>query len=92
MCSYPCLSLGEWKSSDVYIEKLASDPEVWDALPHLSIHSYWSKRADKERFMNYMQKNHPGKPLWMSEWTEMQEGRTRAWNPPWSWRMSSMMI
>jgi len=66
---------GEWKSSDVYIEKLASDPEVWNALPHLSIHSYWSTRADKERFMKYMQKNHPDKPLWMSEWTEMQEGR-----------------
>ncbi len=66
---------GEWKSSDVYIEKLASDSQVWDALPHLSIHSYWSTRADKERFMKYMQKNHPDKPLWMSEWTEMKEGR-----------------
>jgi O-glycosyl hydrolase len=66
---------GEWKSSDVYIEKLASDPQVWDALPHLSIHSYWSTRADKERFMKYMKKNHPDKTLWMSEWTEMQEGR-----------------
>jgi O-glycosyl hydrolase len=66
---------GEWKSSDVYIDKLASDPEVWAALPHLSIHSYWSTRADKQRFMDYMEKNHPGKPLWMSEWTEMQEGR-----------------
>jgi O-glycosyl hydrolase len=66
---------GEWKSSDVYIEKLASDPQVWAALPHMSIHSYWSTRADKERFMKYFQKYHPGKPLWMSEWTEMQEGR-----------------
>lgn len=66
---------GEWKSSDVYIDKLASDPEVWAALPHLSIHSYWSTSADKKAFMTYLQKNHPGKPLWMSEWTEMQEGR-----------------
>ena len=66
---------GEWKSSDVYIEKLASDPAIWSALPHLSIHSYWSTRADKERFMKYMNKNHPGKALWMSEWTEMTEGR-----------------
>ena len=66
---------GEWKSSDVYIEKLASDPEVWEAIPHISIHSYWSSRADKERFINYFNKHHPGKPLWMSEWTEMQEGR-----------------
>ena len=66
---------GEWKSSDVYIDKLASDPAVWEALPHLSIHSYWSTRADKERFMAYLEKNHPGKPLWMSEWTEMVEGR-----------------
>lgn len=66
---------GEWKTADVYIEKLASDPQVWEALPHLSIHSYWSTRADKERFVAFMEKNHPGKPLWMSEWTEMQEGR-----------------
>lgn len=66
---------GEWKTADVYIEKLASDPQAWEALPHLSIHSYWSTRADKERFMKYMKKNHPDKPLWMSEWTEMQEGR-----------------
>jgi O-glycosyl hydrolase len=66
---------GEWKSSAVYIEKLSSDPEVWAALPHISIHSYWSTRADKERFMTYMHKNYPGKSLWMSEWTEMQEGR-----------------
>lgn len=66
---------GEWKSSDVYIEKLASDPTVWSKLPHLSIHSYWSTRADKERFMKYMEKNHPGKALWMSEWTEMTDGR-----------------
>jgi O-glycosyl hydrolase len=66
---------GEWKSSDVYVEKLSSDPQVWNALPHLSIHSYWSTRADKERFMNYMNKNHPGKSLWMSEWTEMTEDR-----------------
>ena len=66
---------GEWKSSDVYIEKLAGDPQVWNALPHLSIHSYWSTRADKERFISYLENNHPGKSLWMSEWTEMQEGR-----------------
>jgi O-glycosyl hydrolase len=66
---------GEWKSSDVYIEKLASDPQVWDSLSHISIHSYWSTQADKERFMKYLNKNHPSKALWMSEWTEMNEGR-----------------
>jgi len=66
---------GEWKSSDVYVEALASDPQVWLALPHLSIHSYWSTRADKIRFMNYLSRNHPEKTLWMSEWTEMMEGR-----------------
>ncbi len=66
---------GEWKSSAPYIEKLASDPQVWEALPHLSIHSYWSTRTDKERFMKEMQTHSTGKSLWMSEWTEMQEGR-----------------
>jgi O-glycosyl hydrolase len=66
---------GEWKSSDVYIEKLSSDSQVWSALPHISIHSYWSTRSDKIRFMSYMNKNHPDKALWMSEWTEMKDGR-----------------
>lgn len=66
---------GEWKTADVYIEKLASDPLIWQALPHVSLHSYWSTRADKERFVAHMEKNHPDKSLWMSEWTEMQEGR-----------------
>lgn len=66
---------GEWKSSAVYIDKLASDRAVWAALPHLAIHSYWSTRSDKEAFMTYWERNHGDKPLWMSEWTEMQEGR-----------------
>jgi O-glycosyl hydrolase len=66
---------GEWKSSDVYIDVLARDPEVWAALPHLAIHSYWSTRSDKQAFMRYWEKHHGDKPLWMSEWTEMQEGR-----------------
>jgi len=66
---------GEWKSSYVYIEELASDPQVWNALPHIAIHSYWSTQADKEQFISYMRKNYSGKTLWMSEWTEVQEGR-----------------
>lgn len=66
---------GEWKASLPYIEALAGDPEVWPALPHLAIHSYWSTREDKLRFVVEMKQRRLDQPLWMSEWTEMREGR-----------------
>lgn len=66
---------GAWNSSLRYVEPLAGDPEVWAALPHLSIHSYWSTREDKQHFMADMNDRWLDKPLWMSEWTEMQGGR-----------------
>ena len=66
---------GEWKASLPYVEALAGDPQVWSALPHLAIHSYWSTREDKARFVADMRRRHLDKPIWMSEWTEMREGR-----------------
>jgi O-glycosyl hydrolase len=66
---------GEWKASLPYVEALAGDAEVWPALPHLAIHSYWSTREEKQQFVAGMKQRRLHKPLWMSEWTEMREGR-----------------
>lgn len=66
---------GEWKKSQVYIDKLLSDPEVAPRLEHISIHSYWSKTNDKTPILNFIERNYPGTEIAMSEWTEMKEGR-----------------
>jgi O-glycosyl hydrolase len=71
---------GEWKASLPYVEALAGDAEVWAALPHLAIHSYWSTREEKQRFVDEMKRRQFIKPLWMSEWTEMREGRDAGMN------------
>lgn len=66
---------GEWKKSQVYIDKLLKDPEVAPQLGHISIHSYWSKAEDKKPIINFVERNFPGTHIWMAEWTEMKEGR-----------------
>jgi len=66
---------GQWKNSQVYIDKLLKDPEVAPFLDHLAIHSYWSKADDKRPVINFIGRNFPGTHLWMTEWTEMKEGR-----------------
>lgn len=65
----------EWKNSQVYIKKLLDDPELAPTLHHLAIHSYWSERNSKEQVVDFMEKHYPDVELWMSEWTEMREGR-----------------
>ncbi len=66
---------GEWKRSNEYIDELLGDPEIAPYLDHLAIHSYWSDSLDKERLIRYMDKNYPGIPIEMTEWTEMEQGR-----------------
>jgi len=66
---------GEWKKSQVYINKLLKDPEVGPRLDHLTIHSYWSKIDDKRPIVNFLDRNFPGMHIWQTEWTEMIEGR-----------------
>jgi O-glycosyl hydrolase len=66
---------GEWKKSQVYIDKLLKDPEVAPHLEHLAIHSYWSKYDDKRPIANFIERNFPGTKIWQTEWTEMKEGR-----------------
>ena len=66
---------GEWKKSQVYIDKLLKDPEVAPRLEHLAIHSYWSKAEDKTPIVNFLERNFPGTKVWQTEWTEMKEGR-----------------
>jgi O-glycosyl hydrolase len=66
---------GEWKKSQVYIDRLLKDPEVAPRLEHLAIHSYWSKAEDKTPIVNFLERNFPGTKVWQTEWTEMKEGR-----------------
>jgi len=69
------LESGQWKQSEVYIDKLLGDPTLAPALDHLAIHSYWSTRDDKARLVRYLAKYYPNTRLWMTEWTEMVSGR-----------------
>jgi len=66
---------GEWKKSNDYVKALLGDPEIAPHLDHLAIHSYWSDSLDKERLIRYLDKNYPGIPIEMTEWTEMEQGR-----------------
>ena len=68
---------GEWKSTAVYVDKLLDDPEIAPFIGHLDVHSYWSDENDKRRLVSYLEKYYPGTRLWMSEWTEMKEGRDK---------------
>jgi O-glycosyl hydrolase len=67
---------GEWKFAPVYVQTLfEDDPEVGARLDHFAVHSYWSELRNKLSLKDYMERKHPGVKLWMTEWTEMQEGR-----------------
>ncbi|MGC9520859.1 MAG: glycoside hydrolase family 30 protein [Anaerolineae bacterium] len=66
---------GEWKSSTVYLDALMEDPALAGALDHFAVHSYWSNRGEKERFARYVKTHYPDLEIWMSEWTEMKNGR-----------------
>lgn len=66
---------GQWKNSQVYIDKLLKDPEVAPRLEHLAIHSYWSKAENKTPIVNFLERNFPSTKIWQTEWTEMKEGR-----------------
>lgn len=67
---------GEWKFAQVYVQTLfEDDPAVAERLDHFAVHSYWSDLSHKLSLAQYMEREHPGVRLWMSEWTEMQEGR-----------------
>lgn len=67
--------LAEWKRSEPYVDALLGDATLAGQLPHLAVHSYWSNREDKQRLVRYLDRHYPGTQLWMSEWTEMKEGR-----------------
>ena len=64
-----------WKSTKAYLDPLLGDPEIAPYLDHLAVHSYWSDAYDKERLMAYLDKNYPGIPVEMTEWTQMEQGR-----------------
>jgi O-glycosyl hydrolase len=67
---------GEWKLAQVYVQTLFDDDlAVAAQLDHFAVHSYWSDQRHKTQLADYMQREHPTVELWMTEWTEMQEGR-----------------
>jgi O-glycosyl hydrolase len=66
---------GEWSSAAIYARRLFDDPILSAKLDHFAVHSYWSEAGEKAAFVRFMDKNYPQVRLWMSEWTEMREGR-----------------
>lgn len=66
---------GEWNTAPIYTRRIFEEPVLAEALDHFAVHSYWSTAEDKEQFADFAGRHHPGLPLWMSEWTEMQQGR-----------------
>ena len=67
---------GEWKFAQVYVQTLFDDdPAVATQIDHFAVHSYWSDLRHKLSLSEYIDREHPGVKLWMTEWTEMVEGR-----------------
>ncbi|MBL8133910.1 MAG: xylanase [Anaerolineae bacterium] len=69
------IEAGEWSSASMYARVLFEEPQLAQALDHFAVHSYWSSAAEKQTFVRFMERHYPDVPLWMSEWTEMREGR-----------------
>lgn len=74
------IEAGQWKDAYVYINKILGDKDVRRELDHFAIHSYWSDRNSKKRIANYIEKHYPEIKIWMSEWTEMKNGRDYGMN------------
>lgn len=66
---------GEWRTAAIYVRRIFEEPALAAALDHFAVHSYWSSPDEKANFVDFMARHYPGVPLWMSEWTEMQQGR-----------------
>ena len=69
------IDAGEWSTASVYAQRILEDPVLAAHLDHFAVHSYWSSPDDKAGFVRFMSRHYPDIPLWMSEWTEMQQGR-----------------
>ena len=69
------IDAGEWQSASIYANRIFGDPLLADSLHHFAVHSYWSDASDKAQFVRFMERHFPNVELWMTEWTEMQEGR-----------------
>jgi O-glycosyl hydrolase len=69
------IEAAEWEGAERCLEKIFTIPGASESLPHFSIHSYWSDDEHKKNVRRYIDNNHPGLTLWMSEWCEMREGK-----------------
>jgi len=66
---------GQWAGSQKYLEALMDQANGFPKLDVLAIHSYWSTSKDKELTSQMIRQKYPEVRLWMTEWTEMQNGR-----------------
>ena len=67
---------GEWKGSTrTYVNAILSDEVLGKYFKKMDVHSYWSGKADKTAFKNWIDTKFPGTGLVMSEWCEMVNGR-----------------
>jgi O-glycosyl hydrolase len=69
------IDAGEWETASIYVNRIFEEPVLAANLHHFAVHSYWSDAADKARFVHFMERQFPDVELWMTEWTEMQQGR-----------------
>lgn len=66
---------GEWGGrTKEYITEIMEDDVLKDYFDVIDCHSYWTKKATKEGFMNWMKINYPDVKLRTSEWVEMVNG------------------
>lgn len=63
---------GSWKRTAEYAKVLFSIPEVDQEIKSLAVHSYWSNSAYRREFMEWLNKNHPGKTVAMTEYCQMK--------------------
>ena len=65
---------GSWASTPEYAQIIWSDPVLAEALDAISIHSYWSGAAEKQRTRAWLDEHMPGVKVVMSEFCEMRAG------------------
>jgi len=71
-CKVTAVDAEDWESAPIYYNAMYEQNEHG---PHnFSIHSYWSNVSDKKKALSLIDR-HKIPSLWMSEWTEMEEGR-----------------
>ncbi|RPJ04728.1 MAG: hypothetical protein EHM28_13485, partial [Spirochaetaceae bacterium] len=64
-----------WDRAQEYLKAINAFPEITDSLSVFSIHRYESGPSQRERVLPLFRKDFPKTELWMSEWTQLEQGR-----------------